>query len=293
MKISFGMIVFNGDSFLKECLESIYPYAHEILIAEGPVKYYSDLGYTTSTDNTNEILNNFPDPENKIKIWHGQYIEKTHQCNEYIKMIDTDSDYIWHVDSDEIYKPEDIEKIIELLEKEKYTKVGFKTYTFFGGFDKYIGGFVENFEFIRIYKYEYGAYWKKHRPPTLTYPEEKLKNNKYINGEELDLLGIRIYHYSLVFIKQVKEKMKYYKQKVSQHMGIDNYFEDVYMKWILGNDKQKQEIEDIYKGVHEFLPEIRKDSYTKDFKIEHPNIIKNNMKTYLKIQKEEIETYLK
>lgn len=50
MKISFGMIVFNGNYVLRECLESIYPYAHEILIAEGPVKYWQDLGYTTSTD---------------------------------------------------------------------------------------------------------------------------------------------------------------------------------------------------------------------------------------------------
>ena len=230
MKISFGMIIFNGDSFLEECLKSIYPYAYEILIAEGPVEYYQKLGYTTSTDRTNEILNNFPDPDNKIKINRGTYIEKTHQCNEYIKMIDTNSDYIWHIDSDEIYKPKDIEKIIELLEKEKYTKVGFKTYTFFGGFDKYISGYVENFEFYRIFKYEYGAYWCEHRPPKLYYPYKKVDKEKYLSGEELDKINIRIYHYSLVYIKQVINKFKYYKKDVSKHISKENYFEKIKLK---------------------------------------------------------------
>ena len=65
MKIAFGMIIFNGNHVLNETLESIYPYANQILIAEGPVQFWQDEGYTTSTDGTNEVLDNFPDPENK------------------------------------------------------------------------------------------------------------------------------------------------------------------------------------------------------------------------------------
>lgn len=278
MKISFGMIVFNGNQVLKECLESIYPYAHEILIAEGPVKYWQDKGHTTSTDGTNEILHNFPDPENKIKINHGQYNEKEHQCNEYIKMIDIKSDYIWHIDCDEIYKPEDIEKIIELLKKEKYTKVGFKTYSFFGGFDRYIGGFVENFEFIRIFKYEYGAYWNNHRPPDLYYPTTKRRKSqfkhKYLMGEELDKIGIRIYHYSWISQNQVYNKMEYYKDNISRDISIDNYMNDLYLPWVNGDENIKMEIENKYNGVHEFKPEFRTETFTKKFEIEHPEVIK-------------------
>ena len=69
MKIAFGMIVFEGDYVLRECLEQVYPFATQILIAEGPVKYWQDRGKTTSGDFTNQILHSFPDPENKIKTF--------------------------------------------------------------------------------------------------------------------------------------------------------------------------------------------------------------------------------
>ena len=47
MKIAFGMIVFEGDYVLKECLEQVYPFASQILIAEGPVSYWQRQGRTT------------------------------------------------------------------------------------------------------------------------------------------------------------------------------------------------------------------------------------------------------
>ena len=109
MKIAFGIIVFNGNYVLKEVLESIYPYANQILIAEGPVQFWQDEGYSQSIDGTIELIDNFPDPDNKIKVVHGQYAEKDEQCNAYMQHITGDNDYIWNVDSDEVFKPEDIE----------------------------------------------------------------------------------------------------------------------------------------------------------------------------------------
>lgn len=141
MKIAFGMIVFEGDYVLKECLECVYPFAEQILIAEGPVQFWQDEGKTTSEDNTNEILRNFPDPDGKIKIVHGQFSEKDEQCNAYMQFLNDDIDYFWQIDSDELWKAEDVKKIIKVLEKEKYTSVDVKSCSFYGGFDRYIGGF--------------------------------------------------------------------------------------------------------------------------------------------------------
>ena len=53
MKIAFGMIVFESDYVLKQCLEQIYPFASQILIAEGPVEYWQQKGRETSLDGTN------------------------------------------------------------------------------------------------------------------------------------------------------------------------------------------------------------------------------------------------
>jgi len=108
------MTIFNGDYVLKQVLESIYEFASQILISEGVVRYYQGLGYTTSTDKTNDILHSFPDPENKIKILHGQYREKDEQqnvVNPYIK----ECDWMWFVSCDEVFKKQEIEILIKKL----------------------------------------------------------------------------------------------------------------------------------------------------------------------------------
>lgn len=283
MKIAFGMIVFNGNYVLKETLESIYPYANQILISEGPVKYWQDQGFTTSTDGTNEVLHDFPDPENKITIVHGQWKEKDEQCNAYIKHLKDDNDYIWNLDCDEVFKPEDVETIIKLLETEKFTSVGFKSLSFFGGFDKYLGGFEEGAEFMRIRKIYPGSVWATHRPPTIIHqnninklPEKHLNYNILANN-----FNVRMYHYSYVFPKQVKEKVQYYKACISKDNCIDNYFENVYKPWVNGSHDFRENIENRYKGVHEFKPNYRGGCFTQFFRGEHPDIIKNNMDNLL------------
>ena len=277
MKITFGMIVLNGDQVLEETLASVYPYAHQILIAEGPVSYWQQQGYTTSADGTNDILNNFPDPDNKIKIVHSQYTEKDDQCNAYMQFLDDETDYIWNLDCDEVFKPEDIETVISLLEKERYTSVGFKSITFYGGFDHYLSGFEEGAEFIRIRKVYPGSYWQTHRPPTIAHKIDNPWPEKHLNFNDLaDNYGVRMYHYSYVFPDQVYNKIKYYKEYLSKENCIDNYFGQVYLPWVTGDEQQRQAIEQRYRGVHEFKPAYRGECFTKEFTGEHPQVVKNN-----------------
>ena len=291
MKIAFGMIVFNSDFVLKQVLETIYPYAEQILIAEGPVKYWADKGYTTSTDKTNQILESFPDPDNKLTIVRGPYPEKDDMCNAYIKHMNDDIDYIWHIDADEVYKPKDIEKIIELMEKGNYTSAGFRCYSFYGGVDNYITGFEEESEFHRLFKVYPGTTWLTHRPPTVKHAEgvETLPE-KHLSFETLDKEhGIRIHHYSYVFPRQVYEKMEYYRAAVSLSNCRNNYFEEVYMPWVLSDAEGKKKIEDTNDGVHEFIN--RTSSFTSEFVEDHPPVMlkylgeletefKNQLKTY-------------
>jgi hypothetical protein len=276
MKIAFGIIVFNGNYVLKEALESIYPYANQILIAEGPVQFWQEEGYTTSTDGTNEVLDNFPDPENKIKIVHSQYSEKDEQCNAYMQFLEEDNDYIWNLDCDEVFKPQDIETIMGLLERERYTSVGFKSISFYGGFDRYLTGFEEGAEFIRIRKIYPGSYWSTHRPPTVTHRINDPWPEKHLNFNHLAAnYGVRMYHYSYVFPDQVYQKINYYKQKISKSNCIDNYFEEVYVPWMLADDKMM--VEQKYQGAHEFKPAYRGKCYTDAFRGTHPAIIEDRL----------------
>jgi hypothetical protein len=279
MKIAFGMIVFEGDYVLKECLEQVYPFASQILISEGPVSYWQRQGKTTSTDDTNKILDEFPDPDNKIKIIHGKFSEKDEQCRAYMQYVNDDIDYIWNLDSDEVYKTEDLIKIIEFLKKETPTSVGIQSCSFYGGFDNYLTGFELNTDnFLRIFKYYKGSTWLTHRPPTIEYPNNLNVIRKHVDSKTLyDLLGVQMYHYSYVFPDQVFKKVNYYKDSVSRENCIDDYFNKIYLPWVNGKDLDRYNVEQKYLGVHEFKPNVRGECYTKVFEGSHPESVIRNL----------------
>lgn len=279
MKIAFGMIVFEGDYVLKQCLEQVYPFASQILIAEGPVKYWQDLGRTTSTDRTNDILHSFPDPENKIKIVHGQFSEKDEQCRAYMQHLSSDTDYLWNLDSDEVFKTEDLVKISNMLKAMRPSSVGIRSCSFYGGFDRYLTGFeLKRDNFLRIFRVEEGCTWATHRPPTIQYPEGSNVQRKHVNSDWLwEQLGVQMYHYSYVFPRQVYNKVSYYKSEVSRQNCIDNYYNNIYRPWVNGNEDNRVAIENFYAGVHEFKPHIRGDCRTTKFFGTHPFTITRDM----------------
>lgn len=285
------MIVFEGDYVLYESLRSVYDFASKILIAEGPVSYWQKQGRTTSTDNTNEILDTFPDPQNKIKIIHGQYQEKDDQCNAYMKYLPRDTDYLWNLDSDEVYRQQDIENFIKILEIDKYTSFGVRSKTFYGGFDRYITGFEQAQDnFLRIFRVCPDCTWKTHRPPTIQYPENTTFQPLHMNSDTLyEMIGFEMYHYSYVFPKQVYNKLKYYMDIGGMGNRIQNYFWNVYWPWITGNASKQAEIEKKYLGVHEYLPAFRGVSFTAPFTGIHPTSINTNKAILQERIKQEIE----
>lgn len=273
MKITFGIIIFNGDFLLREVLESIYPYAHKICIAEGPVDWWQKQGHTHSTDETNTILRTFPDPENKLCIVHSQYTEKDDQCRAWFGMVPEDTDYVWCVDADEIHT--NIPAVIDFLQKEQPTSVGFKSNSFFGGFERIIGGFEQEHSFKRILKYQKGCIYRTHRQPTLSLNGKDIAG-KDISGLELyNSTGIEMWHGSYVSPRMVYDKIRYYEAAViSQGNCIPHYFNDVWIAWVMGNELQRAEIEHKWKGVQEFMPAARGECFTKEFIGEHPEVIK-------------------
>lgn len=293
MKIAFGMIVFEGDYVLKQCLEQVYPFASQILIAEGPVSYWQRQGRTTSLDETNKILAEFPDPDNKIKIVHGQFNEKDDQCRAYMEHINDDIDYIWNLDSDEVYKTEDLKKIIEFLAENKPTSVGLRSCSFYGGFDDYLTGFeLKRDNFLRIFRYVKGSTWQTHRPPTIQYPPDANIVRRHIDSNTMyDVLGVQMYHYSYVFPVQVHTKVNYYKDSVSRDNCIDDYFNKIYLPWVNGSDEDKKNIESKYLGVHEFKPHVRGECFTTKFNDSHPEAIQKDLDSLKEKFKRQLKKY--
>lgn len=277
MKLTFGIIVLNGDFFLKQVLESIYPYAHRICIAEGPVKYWRDKGVMMSTDDTLNIIRNFPDPKGIIKLTSRGYIEKHDQCQAWFQDVPQDTDYVFCVDSDEVHKPEHIERLIQYLEEKQPSSVGFKSDSFYGGFDRIIGGFERDHSFKRVLKHIPGCYYRTHRQPTLATKNGDIAGRDILGNQLYEETGITMAHYSYVSPKGVYEKLQYYEDAIiSKGNCIPNYFNDVWLKWVNRPDL-RQQIEDKWKGVQEFKPESRGEAYTIPFEGTHPQIILRDM----------------
>jgi hypothetical protein len=237
-KISFGIIVLNGHPFLFYNLRALYPWAHQIIVSEGasPNASHAARSDGHSLDGTLEFLREFKtqnDPENKLVIvtaedeghengfWPG---EKDEQSVAYAKR--ATGNWLWQVDVDEFYRNEDIINVIEMLNADPtITAVTFPEIPFWGSFDYRCDGPYLRFhysKFHRLFKWEEGFTYATHRPPTVLDKQGRdLRSIHWVDSEKMAIKRIRLYHYTQIFLGQVKAKMAYYENLISS-MGHTN-----------------------------------------------------------------------
>jgi hypothetical protein len=225
--LTFGVIVLNGEPFTRHVLRALYPFAHQIVIAEGAAPAARVVAGPDghSSDGTLEVLRRFKveeDPENKVEIvtaedeghpngfWPG---EKDEQSQAYARR--ATGDYLWQVDIDEFYRPDDIAQIRQMLiDDPTITGMTFKQLAFWGGLDYVTDGWYlrrGGAYFHRLFKWRPGYIYKTHRPPTVLDDRGRdLREGNWLDGEMLAASGIRLYHYSLLLPKTVMEKSDYY-----------------------------------------------------------------------------------
>lgn len=243
-KISFGMIVLNGEPFVRYNLRQLYPHAHQIIVVEGAVEtataIATDDGH--SLDSTLETLYDFKaneDPDNKLIIItrEGFWSEKDEMSQAYADV--ATGDYLWQVDSDEFYRHADIEAVMKLLQDDPtISAISFKMVTFWGDIQTIAEGWYlkRGAEiFHRLFKWGDGYQYVTHRPPTVVDAQGRdMRDGHWINGYQLEKqYSIVMYHYSLLFPKQVIEKNKYYSvADWAKHLRADalEWTENVYMR---------------------------------------------------------------
>ena len=247
-RITFGIIVLNGEPFVRYCLKSIYPFAYEIIVVEGGHEDARSVctpdGH--SIDKTLETLYKFKkeeDPENKLQIitkngyWPktdelGRH--RTHQSRAYAEK--ATGDYLWQIDIDEFYKNEDIEAILRMLKKDpSISGITFPFINFWGD-TKYK---IEGWKFLRggsycnrVFKWGPGYSYVTHEPPTILNDKGMdLRLLNWISGRRMKKKGIYMYHYSHLFPWQVKQKTRIYKdEKPDECSDILKWADDNYFK---------------------------------------------------------------
>ena len=252
VRITFGIIVLNGEPFTRYNLRSLYPFAHEIIVVEGASPKAKSIATPDghSVDRTLEVLYRFKkeeDIENKLTIvtaedhgypngfWPG---EKDEQSQAYADR--ATGDYLWQVDIDEFYKPEDMRYILDMISASPdITQINFYWLNFWGGFDYLVDGLFLQAHYRalgggvpRLFKWGPGYRYVTHRPPTVVDANSvDLRNGRWMKGNELKQMGINCYHYATIFPNSVNRKMQYYsRQGWKQHDALDQWYQSNFMQ---------------------------------------------------------------
>jgi hypothetical protein len=227
-RITFGIIVLNGEPFTRYCIRQIYPFAHQIVVVEGACERARAVATPDghSTDATLDVLREFQrteDPDHKLEVVtrEGFWSEKDEQSQAFAER--ATGDYLWQVDIDEFYTADALRAVIAMLRADPaITAVSFPMRTFWGAPDVLCDSLYlrshdpalqwNPSEIHRIFRWAPGYRYATHRPPTVldTQGRDVRRQGRWIGAPAMRQRGVWMLHYSLLFPKQVREKCAYY-----------------------------------------------------------------------------------
>ena len=225
-RVTFGVIVLNGEPFLRYNLQALYPLAHQIIVVEGACMSAASLATKDghSTDGTLETLRRFrevDDLEDKLIVVkaedegkpNGFWEEKDEMSQAYARLIT--GDWLWQVDSDEFYFAKDMRFVLDIVKSDsEISAVSFPFIQFRGGFAYREDGLYFRYRqpcVHRLFRWRKGYQYVKHRPPTVLDEQGRdLRSLKWISYRRMRQAGVYMHHYSCVFPKQAQQKVGYY-----------------------------------------------------------------------------------
>jgi hypothetical protein len=229
-RVTFGIIVLNGEPFTRYCLRSLYPYAHEIIVVEGGHEDTRSVATPDghSIDGTVEVLQRFckeEDPEHKVTVvmrdgfWPKQDElgrNRTPQSRAYAEL--ATGDYLWQVDVDEFYRARDMECVLGMLaDDDSITAMSFRTRTFWGDPSYAVDCWHSRRggdQYHRLFKWGPGYRYLTHEPPTVSDARGRdLRQQHWVDARASAARGVYLFHYSLLFPWQVRQKVLIYRDE--------------------------------------------------------------------------------
>ena len=244
-KVTFGIIVLNGEPFTRYCLRSLYPFAHEIIVVEGGHEDTRPVATPDghSVDGTLNVLRRFcaeEDPQHKVTIVtkDGFWPKKdelgrckTAQSRAYAER--ATGDYLWQVDIDEFYIADDMRRVLEMLACDpEFSQVSFRERDFWGSLDIEVQGWPHVRPWHRLFKWGPNYRYVTHQPPTVVDATGRdLRTLKWISASDTARRDIFLYHCGLLFPWQVDQKTRIYKgQDPVTYAGIVDWAATSYFK---------------------------------------------------------------
>lgn len=247
-RVTFGIIVLNGEPFTRYCLRSLYPFAHQIIVVEGGHEDTRAVATPDghSVDDTLAELHRFKaeeDPLGKVEIvtrdgfWPKTDELGNHRTAQSRAYADrATGDYLWQIDIDEFYRAEDMERVLTLLQSDpSITAVSFRQRTFWARPDYEVDGWPLRRGanvYHRLFRWGPGYRYVTHEPPTVVDGGGRdLRSLNWLRADSSKLRGITMYHYSLLFPWQVEQKVRVYRdEKPDSCAGIVEWADEAYSR---------------------------------------------------------------
>ncbi|WP_434222749.1 tetratricopeptide repeat protein [Limnospira platensis CENA597] len=186
VKITFATIVLNEAEFIENNLKQHYNFCDSWIIVEGACRGYPTNRVTKdgfSTDDTASIIQNFPDPESKIRfIQHGWTNStgedaKSELRNRYADL--AEDGILVVIDADEFYRYDDLHKILKILAKKRYNCYRLPQLHLWKGTNQIIIGGYWDIGHNRIYSWQSGLKYRSNH----NHPETELGKLWHEAGE--------------------------------------------------------------------------------------------------------------
>lgn len=235
----------NEEEFIGLNLQNHYDVFDKIIIIEGAVANRSNA--TTdghSTDRTVEIIEDFKqnhDPAKKIlfiKIKrHWRNLEEMKQT---FLDLSSDGDWIFIIDADEFYKPEDIQRVRKAIDLQPNASEFVPNFLHFYHDYNHIAvpGPEWQPQHQRIFKYVRGMKYNSH--PVVTDPDGQCTYfSPQYQHRRVMLNNFFIYHYGYArnnMDEIMKQKQEYYEKELAGHGGANKKFDQKIKDWFAGTE---------------------------------------------------------
>jgi len=179
------MCLHNEEDFMRESIFSVMDFLDELIIVEGAWgENIAVNGEPRSTDRTLEYIKELQDYpfHNKLRFYQHNEATQLIQRNKFFTYAPEDC-WLWIIDADEVYEPQEVVRLIQLLEETQDEGIKIRSLTFINDAETYSTiGFPRCFRIKPGHRYTFSA------------PNDLLKDGRKVPVVKHEY--VRFFHYS-------------------------------------------------------------------------------------------------
>ena len=228
-RIGVITIALNEEQYIGASLKAVikHPNVKKVAVVEGAVNLFAHAASPEglSIDTTNQAVLDVLKSKGGEKVTFERYgwaLDKSELRNRALQLLGTDIDYVLVVDADEVWKSEDLDRLVKSFKENPHAGVFlFPFYHFWKQKDLIATGGQWNSQMFRCFKFENKKLrWKHHGAPVIN------ERGEFINVTDgkVELPDVHVYHYGYLKDEQrIKDKLEFYKKRDTSLVVVNTW----------------------------------------------------------------------